>query len=247
VSALLLTALACLAGPLPVAAPPSAELLGALCPTGQVQGDACGQCPSGGTAGKWTIGAALPGHFTAPDADEVALWLPSPDCATTADEGGFFVLAVRAAGVWKGEATSGALRVDHCVALRGTDGRDRLACGRERIDQSVTSSWIELDDAEDDPPSGEGVASAATGLGGCEPPFGEAHIDPAISLVVAKGRTEVVANATLAEGKVPSSYTCGDAVPFGPVQRLRLVFVWDGEQLKPTPETATLMARFPKP
>lgn len=254
----LLTGCGAPAQPAPAAgAPALEEIFADLCPANhRHRADCdlfprCDQHPAcddqsnsvAGASGRWTLSALAPGPFTSPSADEVAVWLDSPDLAFPAYQGGYLLLLRHVEGAWLAVASSREIPLSTCVGLTSTDGRKRLACVRSAVSDGITSSWVELFDLGRLPLGGALVLGTSSGSL-CGPPYGDASIAP--GLTIDASGTEVDARVTRMQGHVSATYSCGDPMPLGPPQTSLLRLSWDGVRLKPTADTRTLVERLPR-
>ncbi|MGD1070340.1 MAG: hypothetical protein ABSB15_09380 [Bryobacteraceae bacterium] len=104
-------------------------LLVSICP-GHSGESGCDVCPkdTDGGAGKWEIKAVFSGHFVSPSSEDALV--SGSGCASHGDDfGGSFLLTKQGPSWHKVRYIAGLIAFD-CHKLTGSDGRDRLICGR---------------------------------------------------------------------------------------------------------------------
>lgn len=130
----------------------------AACRSGQVSVNGkkeilCSVCPSGsdfaGTAGMpgsgtgWTLDGAIPGSFSARDADEALVH--ATGCESHANSYGGNFLMRRTGGMWSTvRYAGGGTANDKCQKLTWADGRDALVCEVTDMHQGIVSDAVQL-------------------------------------------------------------------------------------------------------
>lgn len=139
--------------PLSHAAPePDSELLAAVCgPTSESQDFgslACAQCPAFTAAGRMGTGPARVtamqrGHFSGPEADEVAVTLSG--CEGHANDYAGTAVVERSDGHWRLSRYLAGRALPPCVAVE-LDGRTRLLCGTHHVSQGTEVDTLTVED-----------------------------------------------------------------------------------------------------
>jgi hypothetical protein len=104
-------------------------LLVQVCP-GHNNDSGCDVCPKDANsgAGKWELKAVFPGHFVSPSSEDALV--SGSGCESHADDfGGSFLLTKQGLSWHKVRYVAGLIAFD-CHKLTGSDGRDRLICGK---------------------------------------------------------------------------------------------------------------------
>ena len=134
-------------------------------------------------------------------------------------------------------------RTNQCLKYRARDGHDLLVCRGYYGNMGYEIEGFGVQDYARNPVPADNLLNLTSNGGQCmDPKYHRFEVQGVERRDLNRdGRPDLRVVVGESHYTAPKTFTCGDPIPWGPVKRLTLEFVFDGLNLKPTPATAPIM------
>lgn len=229
------------------------ELLAVVCP-GAFGTDgklaSCHPCPAFIKAGgedTFTLETVAYGHFL--NRHETDAILDFSGCEPhAANFGGSVILRWKGLTNWSFVRFEEGLRTDDCLKYRTRDGHDLLVCQPYYANMGFEIEGQSVLDFGGPKLVNTGLVTLTSNSGQCmDPKFNRFEILERERIDLDRdGRPDLRLEIFESHWTAPSTWKCGDEVPFPAGTRHRLEFIFDKSRFKPTPATAKLVTYLEK-